>query len=123
MIRRNRQKLYRASIEQLEHELSGIDSGCGYNRWFRVLAAIKYETKASREGFALADRWRQARKADENVNPERSGSILGSAHLGVPQSAFESPTGTAADEIREVIDQTESPRTSDFEIMANPPAA
>lgn len=57
MIRRNKQKLYRASIEQLEHELSGIDSGCGYHRWFRVLAAIKYETKASREGFALADRW------------------------------------------------------------------
>ncbi len=57
MIKRKRQKYYRASIEQLEHELSGIDSGCGYDRWFRVLAAIKYETEASNEGFALADRW------------------------------------------------------------------
>jgi hypothetical protein len=57
MTRRTRQKYHRASIAQLERELSGIDSGCEYDRWFRVLAAIKYETEGSDEGFALADQW------------------------------------------------------------------
>jgi hypothetical protein len=57
MTRRNRQKFRRASIEQLEHELSRIDAGCGYEDWFRVLAAIKYESGASNEGFALANQW------------------------------------------------------------------
>jgi hypothetical protein len=57
MTRRNRQKLRRASIEELEQELSRIDSGCCYDRWFRALAAIKYETEGSSEGFDLADQW------------------------------------------------------------------
>lgn len=57
-MRRNRQKKFRrVSIGMLEVTIARIDPGCGYEEWFRVLAAIKYETEASEEGFALADRW------------------------------------------------------------------
>jgi len=44
-------------IARLSDCLVQIDPCCNYGDWFRVLAAIFYETKGSEAGFELADRW------------------------------------------------------------------
>ena len=45
------------NLSFLKFVLNHIDPGCGYEDWFKVLAAIFHETSDSDEGLALAIAW------------------------------------------------------------------
>jgi hypothetical protein len=57
--REERAKLPPTGLDQLEHVLNSIPADLEYPDWYRVLAALHYETGGSTEGCDLAHAWSQ----------------------------------------------------------------